>query len=981
MSPERYQRIKEVFLAVCERPLEDQDAAVGEISADDTDLAAEVRSLLESHRKAEGAPRAAVLSESEQVANPTQATGSFLRQRENAGPAAGLGPSSKSEIARIADSIASGTSPRSVARATRFSSQGRFASGTVLAERYRIVSLLGSGGMGEVYRADDLTLDQPVALKFLPQSVNSDPAWLQRFHTEVRLSRQVTHPNVCRVFDIGEVEGEQFISMEFVDGEDLACLLRRIGRLPRDKALQISRQICAGLAAAHDRGVLHRDLKPANVMLDGRGQVRITDFGISAPMEGRQDPAAGTPAYMAPEQFARGEASIRSDIYSLGLVLYEVFSGRPAFSANSMLEYARMHRQTLPTHLSTYIADMDPLAERVILRCLEKDPAKRPATALMVSGALPGGDPLAAALAAGETPSPEMVAAAGENAVMSIPYASAVLAFVLISLAFSWIISHSTYLIPRMPLDKPPAVLADDAREILASIGQGKSLLSSAQGFWVDEQYVALVRQEDRSNTRWDRLAGPRPGSVFFWYRESPEYMISRDNIGMVTLDEPARNVPGMRTIVLGPQGRLKRLEILPSVRSSTQSANEPVSKSPLPMDAPSIAALFNSADLNQADFVPIRANFTPPMFAETRLAWQGHFPENPDEIVQVQIAGLAGSPVYFSIVEGWQERADRLHITGHADLRTGNVSLQAILILVSLFSGVLLAWQNVRAGRGDSTAAHKLSAMFLLLGLLIWVLCANHAPDLFSEMQMFFRSLGFVLVPAGIVWMFYLALEPYIRRIWPETVISWTRLLAGRLGDPLVASHALIGLAVGSVATLLTQLGNLIPMALGHAASTPNLAILMRFLARDNPIAVTLWAYLEALYIALLYLLSLVLFRLILKRRWLASMAFVLMATVLAVPWGDSGWVEWVVCALIAMLILFVLVRFGLVATIAALWAIYLMRFVPITSDWRIWYSAQSRFAIFFLMLGAIAAATLATGGWTPQAERALPLRPDSRL
>jgi serine/threonine-protein kinase len=797
--------------------------------------------------------------------------------------------------------------------------------------------------------------------------------------------------------------------MEFVDGEDLASLLRRIGRLPSDKALQISRQLCAGIAAAHDRGVLHRDLKPANIMLDGRGQVRITDFGISAPFEGRQDGAGGTPAYMAPEQFTTGQASVRSDIYSLGLVLYEIFSGRQAFSADSMPEYSRLHRQTSPTHLSTFLPEIDPLAERVILRCLEKDPAKRPGGALAVSAALPGGDPLAAALAAGETPSPEMVAAAGANSGVTIAYAAAVLVFTLAALLISVLLSRSTYLLPRMPLEKPPAVLADHAREILASAGYAASLRSSAQGFGVDEQFIALVRLENQSALRWDRLAAPRPGAAFFWYRESPDYMVSHEDIGIVSLDEPARVVPGMRTVVLGTQGRLKRMEVLPdsgsiwggtSALAATNNLSpvdksaidksaldksaldkSAIDKSTLDKTSADFAPLFKLADLRPEDFVPIAPTFTPPMFADNRLAWQGHYPEDSNQIVQVHAASFGGKPVYFQIVEGWQDRANQLHIQGAPDLRTGNVVLQSVMILVALGSGIVLAWRNVRARRVDSAGAHKLAGSFVILGLLIWLFCSSHAPELFLEMRMFFRSLGFILVPAVVVWMFYLALEPYVRRIWPETVISWTRLLAGRFTDPLVASHILTGLASGTLATILSQLGNLIPMGLGHAAATPNLTILMRFLAKENPTAVTLWALLESLYIGLLYLLSLVMFTLILRRRWLASAAFVAMATTVAVPWGDAGWVQWVQCALVALLVLFLLVRFGLVATLAALWAVYLMRFVPITSNMNTWYAPQTRFAIGLLAIFAITAATLATGGWRGKFERPAALPVDSRI
>ena len=184
---------------------------------------------------------------------------------------------------------------------------GRFAPGTFLGGRYRIIERLGRGGMGEVYRADDLKLGQPVALKFLPPDVDRDPARLTQLHTEVRMARQVSHPNVCRVYDIDEIDGTTFLSMEYVDGEDLSSLLKRIGRFPEDRAIEVTRQICAGLAAAHERDVIHRDLKPANVMLDGSGKVRITDFGLAG--ASGEAIRAGTPAYMAPEQLSGQEVT------------------------------------------------------------------------------------------------------------------------------------------------------------------------------------------------------------------------------------------------------------------------------------------------------------------------------------------------------------------------------------------------------------------------------------------------------------------------------------------------------------------------------------------------------------------------------------------------------------------------------------------------------------------------------------------------
>jgi serine/threonine protein kinase len=233
-------------------------------------------------------------------------------------------PSNADEVATIAMTDAE---PRDSAQSLRSSSNGpvtpmlstrlrsadtqRFPPGTLIASRYRVVARLGKGGMGEVFRADDLILGQPVALKFLPEAAANNPGLLARFYDEVRIARQVTHPNVCRVHDIGEVQGQPYLSMAYIDGEDLGVLLRRIGRLPADKATEFSRKLCAGLAAAHAQGVLHRDLKPGNIMIDSQGQVLITDFGLAGIAEELQGAEVrnGTPAYMAPEQLTGQEVS------------------------------------------------------------------------------------------------------------------------------------------------------------------------------------------------------------------------------------------------------------------------------------------------------------------------------------------------------------------------------------------------------------------------------------------------------------------------------------------------------------------------------------------------------------------------------------------------------------------------------------------------------------------------------------------------
>ena len=434
------------------------------------------------------------------------------------------------------------------------SQEGRFRAGALFASRFRIVARLGRGGMGEVYRAYDLELGQPVALKFLTAVVNDEGA-RARLRNEVRLARQISHANVCRVYDVGEAQGEMYLSMEYVDGEDLAALLNRIGRLPLDKGIEVARKLCAGIAAAHSKGLVHRDLKPANIMIDGRGEVRIMDFGLAAVADqlDRRDVRSGTPAYMAPEQLAGREATARSDLYALGLVMYELFTGRAPFEASTTAELLHLREAPHVTAPAALVPDLPTSVDRAILRCFDPDPRMRPASALEVAASLPGADPLQDALATGETPSPEAVAAAGSMEGLRPRVAAALLACAGAGLLAVCVLTPQVQIVSKLPLDNPPEVLAAEARNIARSLGHTERPADVASGFRYDGRHVSymgasITGSASTRRAQWNRLLSAAPFPVSFWHRESPGPLLPR-GLSLLGRVSPTRSRPSRRRV------------------------------------------------------------------------------------------------------------------------------------------------------------------------------------------------------------------------------------------------------------------------------------------------------------------------------------------------------------------------------------------------------------------------------------------------
>ena len=811
----------------------------------------------------------------------------------------------------------------------------RFVPGAIVAERYRIVGLLGRGGMGEVYRADDLKLSQPVALKFLPEHLLSDGAALARFHREVRVARQVSHKNVCRVYDIGEVDGRHFLSMEFIKGEELSSLLRRIGRLPQDKATQLARQICAGLAAAHDAGVLHRDLKPANVMIDEHGNARILDFGLAGLTEDFADNElrAGTPAYMAPEQLEGKEQTVRTDIYSLGLVLYELFTGKKAFEAATFGELIKLRRSDpTPTTPTSIIKDLDPLIEKVIDRCIQKDPSQRPASALQVAAALPGGDPIAAALAAGETPSPEMVAAAPTEGGLKPAIATALLVTLIGVLAFGCWLTKYTAIYRMTSLDLPPEALRVRAREVIKKMGYTGPSLDSEDGIVLKEDYLRYIEANDQSLARWNRLRTEGPGAYRFWYRESPRYFNTTETIWV---DQPGLDVSGMTSLYLDMEGRLHWFVGVPPQREPSGVENV----------KPDWSVAFREAGLDMANFKEVASTSVPLHAYDTRAAWDGFDPAHPELKTHVEAAAFRGKPVYFETIYPWDQPM-RQEQTPESGRIRALIFIVIAIYLVVLIGSALVARKNLKLGRGDRRGATRLALLFLIVRMLYWLFMEHHNGLADYEFSLFLVHLAFAVFVAGFLWILYVALEPFVRKRWPQRIISWSRLLAGGYRDPLVGRDILIGAVFGVSMILLGFLSSIglrwigRPPVLSANPGNHNIGahlFIEKFMSQMN----------AAIFLPFISLFLLLLFLMVVRRERLAfGLLWLLLATV-NVLIGQVHVLMIPFAALSAFLAVFVLYRFGLLAAVAAVFFAHLWVFYPMTTQLSAWYAMDFTIAL----------------------------------
>jgi hypothetical protein len=919
VSGDRRLAAKELFLALRELPPGERQRRLEDMAEGDRELVDEVASLL-------------VFADDE---GPGSGGGDDV-------PAvsARLVETRREAAARVAADLEAPT-PRALSAASTASGAAppHFGPGHVFAGRYRIVAELGRGGMGRVFRAQDLVLGEEVALKLL---TGSAPVRVRRLVEEVRLARRVTHPNVCRVFDFGDAEGETFLTMEYVDGEDLRSLLSRIGRLPPEKLHDAAQQLCAGLAAIHAQGIVHCDLKPGNVMVDGRGSVRISDFGLATVLAAESSgELLGTPAYMAPELWTDRSWSVASDVYALGLVLHEMATGERVLRAPTPGAYRTLHRQ--PPALSERLADTDPRFDSVVRQCLEPEPHERPASVAEVAAALPAGDRLEMALLAGELPSPETVAGAelpaGRRA--GATAAAALLAVCLVALLA---LSDSAFPGRAAWRNTPPEAAVTRAGAVLRQLGHDLPAAHQAWGFQPD-------------------TLSSDPHAVVLWYRQAGDWMVPesldlQDAEIRVSYYDPPPLDEGMAQLLLDPAGHLVALKVLPAgFGGETRGA--------IPAGEPNWPALLAASGLPPTA-AEVAATVVPPMFADRRRAWLTPQTRDDQPAIRLEAAALGPRVVFADVAPTTAEPGE--DPAGFAPWMGWAVAGDTLLWAIVGAAALALARKQLREGRSDRLGARRIALFIASVSLLRWALGSDHVPLLDEEVVRLAAAAGRALAEGLLAWLAYVALEPAARRYWPRALVAWSRLLRGRGRDTAVGRSLLLGAAAGSGLALLGVFDRLLVRAAG-LPEAPGFLVAWQLesaLGARRWLSAALSTVVDGVYWAVLGLFLLAMLRQLLGRSAPALAAWVLLFGAYGVVVGAHPAVSWATVGFGSAAVgALVLLRGGLLAWAVALAVGELLLGSPVTIDMTAWYGEAGAFSL------AAVAGVGALGWWRSASAR----------
>ncbi|HYP14066.1 MAG TPA: hypothetical protein VEQ63_09095, partial [Bryobacteraceae bacterium] len=530
------------------------------------------------------------------------------------------------------------------------------------------------------------------------------------------------------------------------------------------------------------------------------------------------------------------------------------------------------------------------------------------------------------ALAAGETPSPEMVAAAGEGSGLAVKFAIPLYLVVVAGIA-----AHVFYLQREVALDRlgtfySPEVLEHKAREMLRSFGGNEPVADSVRGLDWNWSFFDHVKAKDKPVPDWNQILPGRPPVVKFWYRESPAPLVAgefHDDLltpGMVDAVDPPGILAGMRSIELDKEGRLISFFRVPPERT----------EGPKPPSAVDWAPFFNAAGLDPAQLRPATAKGAWLEAADLREAWSGVWPGTTRPL-HVEAAAWQGQPVVFAVQGSWST----LWRTPRPPSARGQTSMLILcsLAVTTIVASSLLARRNVLRGRGDRSGAMRLAAFMFAVHMTLWLTRSHFAPSL-GTFGMFLLALCTSIAYAVLVWTLYMAIEPYVRRHWPHTIISWTRVLSGRLRDPIVGRDILIGAAV--------SLGW---RFLGHVSSALDRSNMPDFISPTLLLGArsTLGEYLEnvphAIRETLLFFFILFLFRVILRNQWAAAVAFASIFVALNIAGGGLDPVRLATASVVFLSISLLVVRFGLLALASAYLIDGTLGDMPVTFQPSQWY------------------------------------------
>jgi serine/threonine-protein kinase len=564
---------------------------------------------------------------------------------------------------------------------------------------------------------------------------------------------------------------------------------------------------------------------------------------------------------------------------------------------------------------------------------------------------------LAAALAAGETPSPQMVANATDTGGLS-PISAWVCLIVSLALTVASLFGIERVAMLRfVPFARTPEALADRARETIERLGH-KPLPYESRGFNQNEPYLFHIQKTDSSAGRWEKLRNERPAAIRFWFRESPTEITPANPANtLLRYADPPFTVPGMVGVWLDPKGRLVRLDAV----SPPYEPTTPGSAERAPMDW---TRLFEAAGLSIGEFRAVPSEWSPSSFADERRAWEGVYPDAKDIPIRIEASAFAGRPVSFRIIEPWMAPKDGSPLTPELESPLSSSMIELGFLIVILVGGTVLAARNVKFGRSDRRGAFRLGIYLFVVRMLVWIL-EPHGLTGPSSIDVFIANFAFSLYRFVFVWICYVAIEPYLRRLWPRTLISWTRLLEGRWRDPLVGRDCLLGV-MGASAIWLGLVGwPLISQWLGTPEPVGRLLFdVMALKALGGMIpAVSAMLFMHATFVlnfGFSMIVFLVLMRLLTRRTWIAVAIWV----PFAVLFTGNGGAEIALFTLLSIVTLTIFFRLGVLGLMVVLGLSGLQVPIPGTLSPSAWYAGPSWLFLAVVVAVAVYGFTVSLGG-----------------